>query len=117
DDILECFLVRQEANRNSKRFGVDFRAALARLAVVALRILRARRPVIAIRAIFSPLRLAWTAPLAITIAIPRPIMAASGRVRFFAFEIGIVVRTGRLIRPGGQHPEVEQVLGWRRRRH
>src|SRR5947207_7681154 len=51
DNTLECLLMWQETNRDGERFVVNLRAALARLAVVTLRILRARRPTIAIRTI------------------------------------------------------------------
>src|SRR5205809_7452926 len=112
---------RQKPPGEVERLDGSFRPTIALWAVVASRIMRTRRATIAIavRAVFPPIRLAWSAPFAIAVPvpIPRPIVAAPGRVRVLAFEVGVVVRTRGLIRPGGQHSQVEEVLSWRWRRH
>jgi hypothetical protein len=109
--------MRQKTNRDSERLVMNFRTTLTWLVVVASPIRPTRWPAIAVRTIFSAFRLARSSAFPITIAIPRPIVAAPAGLGFFAFEIGIVVRTRGLIGPGGQHSQVEQVFRWRRRRH
>src|SRR5436190_17586653 len=109
--------MRKKTDRDRERLDVDFRSAVARLAMVAFSIIRTRRAAVPIGTIFPALRLARAAPVAIPIPVPRSVVPAARGVRFLAFKIRIVVRTRGFTGPRREQAQVEQVLAWSRRRH
>jgi hypothetical protein len=115
DDAIESSLVWKKTNGYGERCDRNFRLRGT---------IRSRgiwtRPAtsfIPLLAIVPAIRLARPAAILLPVTISGTIGATLAGISILAFEIGVVVSPRRLVRPGGQHFQVEQILGCSGRRH
>src|SRR6266403_878035 len=109
--------MRKEPDVYRQRLGWNFRPMFTLRSTVALRAIRAwaAAAFVPFLAIVAAIRLARTAP--VPIAVSRTVGAALSGIRILALKIGVIIRAGRLVRPGGQRFQVQQIFGGSRRRH
>jgi hypothetical protein len=119
DDAIESPLVWKKTNGYGDRRDRNFRTMVALRGTIRSRGIWTRPPTsfIPLLAIVPAIRLARPASILLPVTISGTIGATLAGVRILAFEIGVVVSPRRLVRPGGQHFQVEQILGCSGRRH